>query len=125
VQQEVGRAADRFYVRYIPREDSYLISSGERRCHVSRAAGLHELPYIEKIADDAETLELALLENLQRKDLTPFEKADGLQRFVDQFDYTHDDIASRRASCRDPCFFSFRASPMKRDVLDESDRSHC
>lgn len=82
-------------VRYVPREDMYYIISGERRYHASQAAGLHELPCIEKIADDAETLELALIENLQRKDLTPFEEADGLQRLADQFDYTHDDIAKK------------------------------
>jgi ParB family transcriptional regulator, chromosome partitioning protein len=82
-------------VRYIPRDDEYHIISGERRYHASRAAGLHELPCIEKIADDAETLELALIENLQRKDLTPFEEADGLQRLADHFDYTHEDIARK------------------------------
>src|SRR6201987_3622663 len=87
-------------VRYIPREDTYYIISGERRYHASKAAGLHELPCIEKIADDAETLELALIENLQRKDLTPFEEADGLQRFADQFDYTHDDIAKKIGRAR-------------------------
>ncbi len=82
-------------VRYIPHEDTYYIISGERRYHASMAAGLHELPCIEKIADDAETLEIALIENLQRKDLTAFEEADGLQRLADQFDYTHDDIAKK------------------------------
>jgi ParB family chromosome partitioning protein len=82
-------------VRYILHEDSYHIISGERRYHASRAAGLREVPCIEKIADDAETLELALIENLQRKDLTPFEEADGLQRLADHFDYTHDDIAKK------------------------------
>ncbi|HWG59466.1 MAG TPA: ParB/RepB/Spo0J family partition protein [Candidatus Acidoferrales bacterium] len=87
-------------VRYIPREDTYYIISGERRYHASKAAGLHELPCIEKIADDAETLELALIENLQRKDLTPFEEADGLQRLADQFDYTHDDIARKIGRAR-------------------------
>ena len=87
-------------VRYVPREDTYYIISGERRYHASRAAGLHELPCIEKIADDAETLELALIENLQRKDLTPFEEADGLQRLADQFDYTHDDIAKKIGRAR-------------------------
>src|SRR5499427_2591965 len=87
-------------VRYIPREDTYYIISGERRYHASKAAGLHELPCIEKIADDAETLELALIENLQRKDLTPFEEADGLQRLADQFDYTHDDIAKKIGRAR-------------------------
>ena len=87
-------------VRYMPREDTYYIISGERRYHASQAAGLHELPCIEKIADDAETLELALIENLQRKDLTPFEEADGLQRLADQFDYTHDDIAKKIGRAR-------------------------
>jgi len=82
-------------VRFVPREDTYYIISGERRYHASMAAGLHELPCIEKIADDAETLEIALIENLQRKDLTAFEEADGLQRLADQFDYTHDDIAKK------------------------------
>src|SRR3984957_18006536 len=87
-------------VRYMPREDVYHIISGERRYHASQAAGLHELPCIEKIADDAETLELALIENLQRKDLTAFEEADGLQRLADQFDYTHDDIAKKIGRAR-------------------------
>ena len=87
-------------VRYVPREDTYYIISGERRYHASQAAGLHELPCIEKIADDAETLELALIENLQRKDLTPFEEADGLQRLADHFEYTHDDIAKKIGRAR-------------------------
>ena len=82
-------------VRHIPREDVYYIISGERRYHASRSAGLQELPCIEKTADDAETLEIALIENLQRKDLTPFEEADGLQRLADHFDYTHDDISRK------------------------------
>ena len=87
-------------VRYMPREDTYYIISGERRYHASRAAGLKELPCIEKIADDAETLELALIENLQRKDLTAFEEADGLHRLADQFAYTHDDIARKIGQAR-------------------------
>ena len=87
-------------VRFLPRDDCYYIISGERRYHASKAAGLHELPCIEKIADDAETLELALIENLQRKDLTAFEEADGLQRLADQFDYTHDDIAKKIGRAR-------------------------
>src|ERR1700722_19347973 len=87
-------------VRFVPFEDVYYIISGERRYHASREAGLREVPCIEKIADDAETLELALIENLQRKDLTPFEEADGLQRLADHFDYTHDDIARKIAKAR-------------------------
>jgi ParB family chromosome partitioning protein len=87
-------------VRYVPREDTYYIISGERRYHASKAAGLPEVPCIIKIADDAETLEIGLIENLQRKDLTPFEEADGLQRLADHFDYTHDDIARKIGRAR-------------------------
>ena len=70
-------------MRFMPREDCYYIISGERRYHASRAAGLPEVPCIEKIADDAETLEIGLIENMQRKDLTAFEEADGLHRLGD------------------------------------------
>jgi ParB family chromosome partitioning protein len=80
-------------VRFVAREDCYYIISGERRYHASRAAGLREVPCIEKVADDAETLEIALIENMQRKDLTPFEEADGLLRLSTEFEYTHEDMA--------------------------------
>jgi ParB family chromosome partitioning protein len=53
------------------------------------------VPCIEKDADDAETLELALVENLQRKDLTPFEEADGIQALGERFALTHDEIARK------------------------------
>src|SRR3984957_8582386 len=87
-------------VPFMPRDDCYYIISGERRYHASRAAGLHEVPCIEKIADDAETLELGLIENIQRKDLTPFEEADGLHRLATQFDYTHEDVARKIGRAR-------------------------
>ena len=103
-------------VRYVPREDTYYIISGERRYHASQAAGLHELPCIEKIADDAETLELALIENLQRKDLTPFEEADGLQRLADHFDYTHDDIAKKIGRARSSVTESMSLRVIPHDV---------
>ena len=87
-------------VRFVAREDCYYIISGERRYHASRAAGLREVPCIEKTADDAETLEIGLIENLQRKDLTAFEEADGLDRLGTQFEYTHDDIARKIGRAR-------------------------
>src|SRR6202011_2312919 len=87
-------------VRFMPRDDCYHIISGERRYHASRAAGLHEVPCIEKIADDAETLELALIENLQRKDLTAFEEADGLHRLGEQIAHTPQKIAREDAQAR-------------------------
>lgn len=87
-------------VRYAPREDVFYIISGERRYHAAREAGLRELPCIEKTVDEAETLELSLIENLQRKDLNPFEEADGLARLAEQFDYTHEEIARKIGKSR-------------------------
>jgi len=107
-------------VRFIPHDDCYYIISGERRYHASRAAGLREVPCIEKIADDAETLELALIENLQRKDLTPFEEADGLQRLAEQYEYTHEDIAKKIAKAR-----SSVTETMSLRVIPEALRKMC
>ena len=87
-------------VRYLPESGRYMIISGERRYHAARAAGLAELPCIEKDADEAESLELALIENLQRKDLTPFEEADGIQALADRFGLTHEEIGKRIAKSR-------------------------
>ena len=87
-------------VRYVPREDAYHIISGERRYHAARAAGLREVPAIEKMADDAETLEIALIENMQRKDLTPFEEAEGLHRLATTFEYRHEDLAKKIGKSR-------------------------
>src|SRR6202007_3283664 len=107
-------------VRFVPRDDCYYIISGERRYHASRGAGLREVPCIEKIADDAETLELALIENLQRTHLTRFEEADGLQRLADQFEYTHEDIAKKIAKAR-----SSVTETMSLRVIPEALRKIC
>ena len=87
-------------VRFVPTEGCFYIISGERRYHAARAAGLREVPCIEKTADEAETLEIGLIENIQRKDLTPFEEADGLHRLATQFEYTHEDIAKKIGRAR-------------------------
>jgi len=87
-------------VRFDAEDDMYTIISGERRFHASKAAGLMEVPCIERDADSAEMMELALIENLQRKDLNPFEEADGLWALAEQFDYTHEDIARRIGKSR-------------------------
>jgi ParB family transcriptional regulator, chromosome partitioning protein len=71
----------------------YQIISGERRYRAATAAGLEEIPAIELDADDREAMEIALIENIQRKDLTPFEEAEGFLLLQQKFDYTHDRIA--------------------------------
>ncbi|MFQ5663560.1 MAG: ParB/RepB/Spo0J family partition protein [Terriglobia bacterium] len=87
-------------VRYDADDDMYTIISGERRYHAAKLAGLMEVPCIERDANGAEMLELALVENLQRKDLNPFEEAEGLCVLGEQFDYTHEEIARRIGKSR-------------------------
>ncbi len=78
----------------------YMIISGERRFRAAREAGLHEVPCIEMEVDDRAVAEIALIENLQRKDLTPYEEADGLLALVERFGYTHEDIARKIGKAR-------------------------
>jgi ParB family chromosome partitioning protein len=87
-------------VRQNRENDKFMIISGERRYRASLAVGLKEIPCIEKDVDDAEVAEIALIENLQRKDLTAFEEAEGLQSLIDRFDYTHEQIAQRISKAR-------------------------
>lgn len=74
-------------------DHTYEIISGERRFRAATAAGLDEIPAIEIEADDREALEIALIENIQRKDLTPFEEAEGFQILQQRFTYTHEKIS--------------------------------
>jgi len=71
----------------------YEIISGERRFRAATAAGLDEIPTIELDADERESLEIALIENIQRKDLTPFEEAEGFLFLQEKFGYTHEKIS--------------------------------
>lgn len=77
-----------------PRDDGrYTIISGERRFRASLDAGLTEIPCIEMEVSDSELIEIALIENLQRKDLSPFEEADGYRALQERHEYTHEQIA--------------------------------
>src|SRR6478735_10838685 len=71
----------------------YQIISGERRYRAATMAGLDEIPAIELDVDDKEQLEIALIENIQRKDLTPFEEAEGFLALQQRFNYTHEKIS--------------------------------
>src|SRR5512132_3663059 len=73
--------------------NKYQIISGERRYRAATLAGLDEIPAIELDVDDKEQLEIALIENIQRKDLTPFEEAEGFLALQQRFDYTHEKIS--------------------------------
>jgi ParB family transcriptional regulator, chromosome partitioning protein len=72
---------------------AYRIISGERRFRAALEAGLVEIPAIELDVSEQEALEIALIENLQRKDLTPFEEAEGYRALAETHGYTHEQIA--------------------------------
>lgn len=71
----------------------FSIIAGERRYRAATEAGLYDVPVIIMDVTEQEALEIALLENLQRKDLTPFEEAEGFQALGDRHQYTHEQIA--------------------------------
>jgi ParB family chromosome partitioning protein len=77
------------------KEGVYEIIAGERRFRACKMAGLKEVPAIIRDVDDHEALELAMIENLQREDLNPVEIATVYQRFVEDFGYTHEELAKK------------------------------
>ncbi len=78
----------------------YQIIAGERRYQAARLAGLQRIPCIEVDVDARGMLEISLIENLQRRDLTPFEEAAAIQQLCDQFRYTHEEIAKKLGKSR-------------------------
>lgn len=73
--------------------ERYEIIAGERRYRAAGIAGLTEVPVLIKEVDDKNALSLALIENIQREDLNAIEEAQGLQRLIHEFDYTHETCA--------------------------------
>ncbi len=94
----------------------YQIIAGERRYRAAVEAGLSELPCVIRDASDAETMEIALIENLQRKDLTPFEEADGLKVLAEKYSYTHEDMAEKLGKSRTTITESLSLTAMPEDV---------
>jgi ParB family chromosome partitioning protein len=94
----------------------FQIIAGERRYRAAIEAGLGELPCIVRESSDAEMMELALVENLQRKDLTPFEEADGLGVLVDRYGYTHEAMAEKLGKSRTTITEALSLSGMPEEV---------
>lgn len=78
----------------------FEIIAGERRYMAARNLGLKDLPCIDMDVEDAEAMEIALIENLQRKDLDIFEEADGLQALADIHSYNHEQISAKIGKAR-------------------------
>lgn len=81
-------------------QGTWMIIAGERRWRASRLAGLTEVPCIEMDIDEKGIAEIALIENLQRKDLTIWEEADGLAALKEKFGYTQEEIAKKISKSR-------------------------
>ena len=94
----------------------YQIVAGERRYQAAVQVGLRELPVVFRDADDTEIIEIALVENLQRKDLTPFEEAEALQALSQRCGYTHEDLARRLGKSRTAITESLSLNKMPEEV---------
>ncbi len=82
------------------KNDRYEIIAGERRCIAAKNVGIKDIPCIEMNVSDNEAMELALIENLQRKDLGVFEEADGLNALADMYGYSHKQISEKIGKAR-------------------------
>ena len=81
-------------VRPLP-DGGYQLVAGERRWRAARIAGVSEVPVVIREMNDKESMELALIENLQREDLNPIEEAEGMQQLIDSYGFTQENVAKR------------------------------
>ncbi len=97
----------------------FTIISGERRFRAALEAGLTEIPSIEMDVGDSELVEIALIENLQRKDLTPFEEADGFGMLRSRYGYTHEQIAKAVGKSRVTVTETLKLAELPESVKDQ------
>ena len=101
-----------------PSGNRFEIIAGERRYRAAMEIGLAELPCLVREASDAETMEIALVENLQRKDLNAFEEADGLKVLADAYGYTHEKMAQKLGKSRTSVTETLSLTNMPHDVRE-------
>lgn len=94
----------------------YQIVAGERRYQASVQVGVRELPVVIRDVDDNEIMEVALVENIQRKDLSPFEEAEALHVLAERCGYTHEDLARRMGKSRTNVTESLALAQMPTEV---------
>ena len=113
-------------VRRTEEGDRYEIIAGERRWRAAQAVGLHEIPVLIRSLTDSDALEIALVENVQRQDLTPLEEAEGYQRLIDEFTRTQEDLAKVVGKSRSHIANTLRLlglPPKVREMLDTGELS--
>ena len=96
--------------------ETYEIIAGERRWRASQLAGLHSIPAIIKEVDDQKSMELALIENLQRENLNPVEEAMAYQLLIDDYDMSQQEVAKRVGKDRSTVTNALRVLTLPRDV---------
>jgi ParB family chromosome partitioning protein len=96
----------------------WMIIAGERRFRAARAAGLREVPCVEMEVDAGTVAEIALIENMQRKDLTVWEEADGLSALCDRFGYTHEEVARKVGKSRSTVTEALSIAAIPDDIRD-------
>jgi len=84
-----------------PQSGGYILVAGERRLRAARLAGLDAVPVIVRQTSDQQRLELALIENVQRADLTPLETAEAYHHLIEEFGLTHEEVAQRVGKSRE------------------------
>jgi len=99
--------------------EGYELIAGERRLRAARKAGLREVPVIVREASNSETLQLALLENLQREDLNPIEEATAYQRLQEEFELSQEEIAQKVGKSRPAVANCMRLLLLPKEVQQE------
>lgn len=99
-------------------EGKFQIIAGERRWRASQKARLHEVPVIVKEMSDADAVEVALIENLQRADLNAIEEAQGYQRLMSEFGHTQEKMATQLGKSRSHVANMVRLLSLPEDVQD-------
>ena len=95
----------------------YEIIAGERRWLAAQKAGLNEVPVIVLKIDDKKSLEIAIVENVQRQDLNPIEEAKGYQRLIKEFGYEHEKISKFMSKSRSHISNTLRLLTLPQDIL--------
>ena len=96
----------------------YQIVAGERRWRAARMAGISEVPAVIRELSDNEVMELALIENLQREDLTPLEEAQGYQMLIDTYGMTQDEVAKTVGKSRPAVANALRLLHLPEDIVE-------
>ena len=97
--------------------DQYEIVAGERRWLAAQRAGLHEIPVTILDLSDVESLEVAIVENIQRDDLNPIEEAKGYKRLNEEFKYDHESISKLMSKSRSHISNTLRLLTLPQDVV--------